>query len=368
MQHLAASGLFARFNSFPWLAERTILLAKHGSHAYGTALPTSDLDIKGVAIPPVEYFHGYLWKFEQAESYDPDLVVYDIRKFLKLAADCNPNIIEVLWADPGDYLQVTPAGHELLAARHLFLSRKAKHTFSGYAVSQLKRIKTHRQWLLDPPGDKPTRGDFDLPDSSFISPDDRAAAEAAVQKQIDSWGIDLEPLERPARIALEGRIAATLAEMQIAADEQWNAAGRVLGFSENFIDALGRERRYRAALRNWQQYQEWKANRNPERAALEAQHGYDCKHAMHLVRLLRMCREILTTGEVLVKRPDAEELLAIRGGAWDYDRLVGWAAEEDATLTELAKGSPLPHSPNRRGLDVLCIRLVESSLSTEGRP
>jgi predicted nucleotidyltransferase len=34
-----------------WLPGRTIFLAKHGSHAYGTNITTSDLDIKGVAIP-----------------------------------------------------------------------------------------------------------------------------------------------------------------------------------------------------------------------------------------------------------------------------------------------------------------------------
>jgi len=45
---------------------------------------------------------------------------------------------------------------------------------------------------------------------------------------------------------------------------------------------------------------------------LEAKFGFDTKHAMHLIRLLRMAREILETGVVHVKRPDAEELSAIR--------------------------------------------------------
>mgnify|MGYP001607055563 CR=1 FL=1 len=46
------------------------------------------------------------------------------------------------------------------------------------------------------------------------------------------------------------------------------------------------------------------------------------KHAMHLVRLMRMCKEILITCEVVVKRPDREELLAIRNGAWSYYKLI----------------------------------------------
>lgn len=262
--------------SLKWLPERTILLTKHGSQAYGTALPTSDLDVKGVAVPPREYFHGFVQRFEQAEQRAPDLVVYDVRKFFNLAADCNPNIIEVMWTDPGDWLQVTEHGLRLVDARRLFLSRKAKHTFSGYAAAQLKRIRTHRRWLVNPPAAPPVRADFGLPESSVISADDRAAAEAAVQKKIDEWGLDLEPLARPTRIELEGKIASALAEMQIGADEQWCSASRVLGFSENFIEAMKCERRYRTAQREWTQFQDWKKTRNVARGELEAKFGYDC--------------------------------------------------------------------------------------------
>lgn len=343
-----------------WLPDRTILLVKSGSQSYGTSLPTSDLDVKGVAVPPREYFHGFLKVFEQAEQTKPDLVVYDIRKFFRLAADCNPNIVEVMWTDPNDWLQMTEPGLMLVNARALFLSRKAKHTFSGYAAAQLKRIRGHNRRLRNPPTAPPVRADFGLPESSVISSDDRDAAEAAIQKKIDEWGLDLESLTRPEKIALEGKIAATLAEMQIGADEQWCAASRVLGFSENFIEAMKNERRYRTVQREWAQFQDWKKNRNPERAAMEAQFGMDCKHAMHLVRLTKMCREILTTSKVIVKRPDAEELLSIRNGAWTYEQLVEWAEREDAELEEVAKTSLLPHAPDRAKLDQLCQTIVES--------
>ena len=50
-----------------------ILLVTHGSHAYGLNTPTSDLDIKGIAIPPREYFLGFANSFEQAIQNDPDM-------------------------------------------------------------------------------------------------------------------------------------------------------------------------------------------------------------------------------------------------------------------------------------------------------
>ena len=346
-----------------WLPERTILLTKHGSHAYGTNIPESDLDVKGVAVPPAPYFHGFLERFEQAESRAPDMVVYDVRKFFSLAADCNPNIIEVLWTDSSDHLRVTPAGERLLGARGMFLSRKAKHTFSGYAAAQLKRIRTHHRWLLHPPAAPPTRAEHGLPENqSLISSDDRSAAEAAIEKQVAAWDVDLEFLPKSERIALEGRIAHALAEMKITSDSRWCAAARTLGFSENFVEGLVKERTYRTKLREWQQFEEWKKTRNPARAALEARWGYDTKHGMHLVRLMRMCREILTTGRVIVKRPDKDELLAIRNGAWTYERLVVWAEKEDAELEDVAKTSPLPHGPDRKMLDTVCCEIVESMI------
>ena len=75
-----------------WVPQRTIFLTRAGSHAYGLATPESDLDLRGIVIPPKGYFLGFWHRFEQAESTDPDLVIYDIRKFFHLAAACNPSI------------------------------------------------------------------------------------------------------------------------------------------------------------------------------------------------------------------------------------------------------------------------------------
>lgn len=328
---------FSKHSSIPWLEKGTIFLTKHGSQAYGTALPTSDLDVKGVAIPPSEYLLGFHKKFEQAESSEPDMQIYDIRKFFNLAADCNPNIIEVLHTDPADWLIRTKWSDDLVANKDLFLSKKAKHTFSGYAVAQLKRIKTHRRWLLDPPDHTPNREEFKLRDDRPVSKEQLGAAKSMILKKFDL----------------------TAGEPGL---EQQAAAAKKLGYDENFINYLQREQAYACAKREWDQYQGWLKTRNKARSDLEAKYGYDTKHGMHLVRLLRMCREILTTGKVIVKRPDAEELLAIRAGAWEYDRLLEWAESEDAAQELLAKESKLPHSPDRNKLDELCQKLVGNFL------
>jgi hypothetical protein len=97
----------------------------------------------------------------------------------------------------------------------------------------------------------------------------------------------------------------------------------------------------------YNKFWEWRTNRNLKRLAMEESFNFDGKHAMHLVRLLRMGAEALQTGEILVKRPDAEELLAIRDGAWTYEELVDYAEKTDKWVRDvLYVQTKLPKKPN----------------------
>lgn len=351
----------AKHENLPWLESRCIYLTRHGSHAYGTNIASSDEDFKGVAIPTEEYFFGCNKVFEQSITSEPyDCVIYDVRKFFSLASECNPSIIEVLWTDPSDHILVTPIGQMLLDNKQIFLSRKAKHTFSGYALSQLKRIKLHKRYLDNPPTAPPTRGDFGLPERTVIPADQLAAANSAIQKKIDSWQLDLSEVPDSIRKHVETQLQTVLLE---ATTPLWEQAAHNLGYDVNFIELLDKERKYNAKHKEWVNYLEWKTSRNPDRALLEAKFGYDCKHAMHLVRLLSTCRELLTTGKVTVKRPDREQLLAIRNGAWSYDKMIEWAENEDKELDELRHSSPLPRAPDHNAIDALCVRMVKESLN-----
>lgn len=344
-----------------WIHSNTIFFTRHGSKAFGTNIETSDDDFKGVCIPPKNYFFGFD-KFEQVESFKPDIVIYDIRKFFKLAADCNPSIIEVLFTDESDHMIVTPLGRELLDNKNMFLSKKVKFTYSGYAISQLQRVKKHHHWHTHPMVEPPSRSDFGLPEKYIIKKNELEAAESAVQKQLDKWNTTfLDELENGMRTELLNKFHNILTDMKLHDDAQYAAAARKVGYDESFIHMLQLERQYKGKMNEWDQYQEWKKNRNPARAELEKKYGYDCKNAYHIVRLVRMCREILTTGNVIVKRPDREELIAIRNGLWTYQQLIEWVEKEDKELEELYYSSAiLPKSTDKIKIDELCIKMVEN--------
>lgn len=369
------------------LRSHTILLAVSGSRAYGTHHAGSDVDVRGVAIEPFASMVGIGKPFEQADSpedvapFASDLTpeeqaivartklegsVYALRKFARLAADCNPNILDVLFCRDAELRWLTPLGERLRAHRDLFLSARARHSYAGYANAQLKRIRGHRSWLLDPPTHAPTRAEFGLPGHTLIPHDQLAAAEAAVRKHVDGWEIDYGELAPSQVVALQNRIAQTLTEQGIGTDERWATAARHVGLDDNLIHAMQQERAYKAAHRHYKQYRHWREHRNADRARLEAEHGYDTKHGAHLVRLLRMGREILETGEVHVWRGDrdADELRAIKDGAWSYDQLVDWSDQQMKALAALDRSGAIavPKRCGRERVDGLVVSLIAEAV------
>ena len=395
----------------------TVFLGLTGSHAYGTARAGSDVDIRGCCVAPMASRLSFRSKFEQlswtpgddqqdrrplgpnyeralaraalhpsagaslADEPIPDLVIFDIAKLVALCAQNNPNMFELLYLDEREVLFTTALWERLRAKRDLFLSQKVRHTYAGYAQGQLKRIQRHREWLLHPPTRPPERADFGLPEQSVLSADERNRIEEGISKLIRSWTVD-EAIELPSaeRDVLRERLrefwsaalgAARSDRLEIrtpepgaaidddALDEQVAAvAGASLGLSQEVLQVLRQERRYRSARSHWGQFQRWQRERNPKRAALEAAHGFDTKHGMHLVRLLRMGLEILRDGAVNIRRDDAEELLAIRDGAMSYEQLIAEAERLDLAMRDAVATSPLPRAPDEAALDALLLELL----------
>jgi predicted nucleotidyltransferase len=371
------------------LEEHTIFLTLAGSQAHGTARQGSDVDVRGVCIAPLPVRVSLFKTFEQHEGeLSPELakevvprikehptaaqglgvktecVIYDVAKFLSLCAAANPNALEILFAREADWLLAAPAWRRLHDQRTQFLTRKVQQTFLGYAMAQLKKIQTHRSWLLSPPAKKPSREDFGLPaHGGTLSADDQNRIEQGIAEKVRSYGIDNVDLPKPARIALQERLDAfyrdTLSVRTDDVEERLRAvATAALGIPSDVAWTLNAEKRYRAALKHWDSYQTWQAQRNPARAELERSHGYDTKHAMHLIRLMRMGLEVLQTGELHVRREDAVELSGIRDGALSFEELLAMAASLQRSMEAAAPNAQLPPDVDYERVDGLLIALL----------
>lgn len=120
------------------LGSNIMFLTFGGSHAYGTNVDGSDIDIRGVMHTPAKTLLGF-GNTEQYVDKNTDTTIYTFNKFVQLAAKCNPNVIELLGCN--EYTQVSTLGQELLDNKEMFLSQQAFASFNGYAMSQLRRFK-----------------------------------------------------------------------------------------------------------------------------------------------------------------------------------------------------------------------------------
>ncbi|MCU0677815.1 MAG: nucleotidyltransferase domain-containing protein [Myxococcota bacterium] len=295
---------------------------------------------------------GRGWRQPLEETDAKDHVAFELRKLLRLLVNANPTVLELLFVDVSLHRVLTAEGARLLDFRERFLTRKVGETFGGYALGQLRRIQTHRKWLLDPPKEPPTRVAFGLPERPAIPKDQLGAAETLLARGV--FGAT-----SGARDESEPSHGSEPKHSSEASDPS-----EVLRGATSFLELLAREKRFEAAKKHWQQYQQWKRERNEARAALEARHGYDTKHAMHLVRLQRMGLEILTRGEVIVTRPDRDELLAIRDGAWTFERLLEEAERMDRAIRDAVSTSALPTNVDEDAVEALGVELVERVLAS----
>ena len=306
------------------LLNETVYLTVHGSRAYGTHRPDSDRDERGFCIlSDPRYYFGFK-NFEQKDagwSDQIDRCIFDIRKFFTLALDCNPNIIEILFSDESDLIICKDAGRLVRDNREMFLSKKAADKFVGYAMSQLHRMEGHYNWRQNPP-EKPT-------DITFIK---EIALEAGSPN--------------PFRIELESHLFTVMPPAQ--------GSISITHFDKNA---------FKTANKKYTQYLDWIKNRNEVRAKLEEEFSYDSKHAMHLIRLLKMGKEIITTGEVKVRRPDAPELKDIRNGKFKYPELINYAQELKNEIGEQVEHSPLPDEPDSKAAEELLVNLITATLA-----
>ena len=122
------------------LFDRVIFRCVIGSRAYGLEHEESDTDRRGVYLPPAHLHWSLFGVPDQLDNPDTQETYWEIQKFIVLALKANPNILECLYSPIVEH--ATDLARELLDIRHIFLSKMVYQTYSGYVMSQFKKLQT----------------------------------------------------------------------------------------------------------------------------------------------------------------------------------------------------------------------------------
>jgi uncharacterized protein len=134
----AASGSAALLAEYD-LQRHVIYRCIVGSRAYGLEDAESDIDRRGVYLPPAELHWSLYGVPEQLDYNATEEVYWEAQKFVTLALKANPNVLECLYSPMVEL--AAPLAHELLSIRQGFLSKMVYQTYNGYVISQFKKLQ-----------------------------------------------------------------------------------------------------------------------------------------------------------------------------------------------------------------------------------
>lgn len=322
---------FLRTN--PHLKGRIIFLTLGGSYSYGTNMETSDVDVRGCALNSPSDLLG-LTNFEQVVHTQTDTTVYAFNKLIKLLLNCNPNTIEMLGCKPEHYFLLTDTGRMMIENRKMFMSRRAVHSFGGYATQQLRRLENAlaRDKMSQARREEHIRNSMERAVQSF----------KGRYTEFNKGSVILYTDESP-REDLDREIFADITLKKFPARE----------FNSMINDLTN-------VLSDYEKLN----HRNNKK-----DDNHLNKHAMHLIRLYLMCLDILEKGDIVTYRGnDLDLLMSIRHG--EYQKEDGTYRQEffdmvnefEARLAYAKENTALPENPDMKRVEEFVMEVNRRSL------
>lgn len=358
-----------------------------GSHSYGTALPTSDRDIRAIfSLPRSEYLKTTKFvdqvsddrKLEGKKAKNDD-IFYTLKRIFELLKGANPNIIELLW-EPKDCVVSSSPEFELIQAnRSLFISKACLGSHFGYAKDQIAKARGKNKKVNNPqPKERPSKDDFcriipcipsaqpwthpDMPtprmpfrpipvkDMPWISLKDYHVA--AVEHMRNAYRLYCYYGDPACKGVFRGD--GMLVCESIPMDDEHARFSGILLYDQSEYDR---------ALKDWNSYHEWIDNRNVHRW-IDQENGlldYDAKNMMHCIRLLMSGLNIVKNGEPIVRFSGTtlDYLMAIRRGELKYDDLIKEVEQRVVEMEECAKTSSIPYAVDEEKIETLYSEVSE---------
>ena len=304
------------------LGSNIILLGLGGSHAYGTNVESSDVDLRGCALNKKEEILTNK-NFEQFDDDKTDTTIYSFNKLISLLTNVNPNVIEMLGLKPEHYIYLSPIGKELLDNKNLFLSKKCIYSFGGYANQQLRRL-----------------------DNKAV----RLVTQSEQEKHI------LNSIENASYTFKDQFFSYDEDNVKLYIDK----SDREEYDTEIFMDINLKHYPLRDYKGMWSTMNNIvkEYSKIGKRNANAIEHNKLGKHMMHLVRLYLMCLDILNEGEIITYREkDHDFLMEIRNGKYLDDNrqpipeFFDIVKDLEDKLEKAKKTTSLPDNPDYKKIN-----------------
>jgi predicted nucleotidyltransferase len=358
---------------------KPLYLVIRGSHAYGTNVETSDTDYSGVFIQSMNDILGNKYT-EQINDDTNDTVIYEIRRFLELLGSNNPTVLELLNTPEDCIIYKDPAFDLILNDKEKFITKICAKSFGGYAKQQISKAKGQNKkqnWEKD----KVTRkevldfvyvieGEKSIPwkvwnndryEEKFIGvvnvPNARDIY--AVYFDKDAFCMFSESVSESTRKTLinirkeSGQymgfgykgLVKTGEGLNSAESNQLRLSSIPKGEEPICVITYNKDG-YTQHCNDYKSYQTWLEQRNESRWVDVKSHGQkiDGKNMLHCKRLMEMAKEIAKGEGIIVRRPNAKDLIAIRKGEVDLQTLIDSVEKEIIEVDKLFDNSELPDS------------------------
>lgn len=336
--------------------EKFIFKTIVGSQAYGTSLPTSDIDYKGIYIQSNDDILSF--KYNEQIEIGKDECYYEVRRFLQLAQSANPTILEMLFIDDKFIIETSPAFELLRKYKDKFLTKKCCMSFGGYAVAQIKKARGLDKKMNWEKARIERKTPFDF---CYVYHDGKTML---LEKWLNREGLKKQYCGLSALNHFKDCYALYY-DYKAKYEDELTRGNKPYYFRGVCIDE-GNELRlssipeqanpecvvyynkdgYSMHCKDYREYTTWLENRNTQRYVDLKGHNQqiDGKNLLHCRRLLDMAIEIANEKTIKVLRPNAEYLLKIRRGEIPLDEIIEKAEADIKGLDQIYKTSDLPIS------------------------
>lgn len=297
-----------------------------GSRLYGTATPTSDVDVRGVFMPSKkDILLGRIPRTNKDNAgNDEDFELYSLHHFLKLACEGQTVAFDMLWT-PMNQVELGEAGHiweSLVERRDKFLSKRM-NAFIGYARGQAAKYSLKGERL-----NKLT---------AFLGVLKPANGDIPLGYYLQDYALGLPLMYDDERTNVQGVMEIQICGKWFGATTQVKYVRESL---ETTLKAYG-ERAHAAA----------------------SDGGIDWKAMSHAVRVSIELRDLLTEGQIHFPLQEAGLLVAIKTGQLTLENVQALLDTLLEQVEELAAKSALPEQVNREYWD----KWLESTIEKEIR-